>query len=50
MTDGKIICLAYLGGLLTLYFSIYLSYTRNNYFSEFVIKNKNEKKEKLDDN
>lgn len=49
MTDGKIICLAYLAALLTLYFSIYLIYTRNNYFSEFVIKNKNEK-EKLEDN
>ena len=50
MTDGKIICLAYLAALLILYFAIYLTYTRNNYFSEFVIKNKNEKKEILDDN
>ena len=50
MIDGKVVCLVYLAVLMFLYFVIYFSYTRNNYFSEFKIKNKNEKKEILINN
>lgn len=41
MVDGKIVCLVFLASILVLYFSIYFAYTRNKYFNEFAIKNKN---------